>query len=66
MITAPTLLLWGVRDVVLDQSQTHDLADWVPDLRIEYLRDAGHMVQQEQPELVSRLMLDFLRPQKRS
>ena len=63
-VAAPTLLIWGERDTALGKELTYDLSRWAPDLRIEYLPDAGHWVQQEQPERVTRLMLEFLQPAK--
>lgn len=60
-VPAPTLLIWGERDIALGKELTYDLSSWVPNLRIEYLPDAGHWVQQEQPEQVNRLMLEFLK-----
>jgi pimeloyl-ACP methyl ester carboxylesterase len=65
-VASPTLLIWGERDVVLGKDLTYGLSRWVPDLRIEYLPDSGHFVHEEQPEQVSRLMLDFLKPPRRA
>ncbi len=60
-ITAPTLLIWGEQDIALDIALTHGLEQWVEHLQIQYVPDSGHWVQQEQPEEVNQLMLDFLR-----
>jgi pimeloyl-ACP methyl ester carboxylesterase len=59
-VEAPTLLIWGERDTALGKELTYNLSEWVPNLRIEYLPDSAHWVQQEQPEQVNRLLLDFL------
>lgn len=59
-ITAPTLLIWGEQDVALDIALTHGLEQWVDQLQIQYLPESGHWVQQEQPEEVNQLMLEFL------
>jgi pimeloyl-ACP methyl ester carboxylesterase len=61
MVSAPTLLIWGVQDSALDIAMTYGLEEWVPDLRIERIAESGHWVQQEQPEAVNRFMVDFLR-----
>jgi pimeloyl-ACP methyl ester carboxylesterase len=61
-IAAPTLLIWGVHDPFLGIGLTHNLERWVPDLRIERIRDASHWVQNEIPEKVNRLLVEFLRP----
>jgi pimeloyl-ACP methyl ester carboxylesterase len=60
-ITVPTLLIWGERDPYLGIGLSDNLNAWVPNLRVERLADAGHWVQNEEPERVNRLILDFLR-----
>jgi epoxide hydrolase 4 len=59
-IAAATLLIWGVHDVALDINLTKDLEQWVPDIRVRLVPDSGHWVQQEKPELVNEMMLEFL------
>jgi epoxide hydrolase 4 len=61
IIYAPTLLIWGEQDIALDIALTEGLEPWVPDLRVERIRDSGHWVQQEKPELVNELLADFLK-----
>lgn len=63
-VSVPTLLIWGERDPYLGKELTDGTGAWAQDLRIEYLPDAGHWVQLEQPEAVNRLMLDFLSSRK--
>ena len=59
-IAAPTLLIWGMRDVALVPELTEGLERWVSDLRVERIPDAGHWVQHERPALVNRLLLGHL------
>ncbi len=59
-ISAPTLLIWGDQDIALGIALTRGLEQWVPDLRIRHLPDSGHWVQQEKPEAVNALLLEFL------
>ena len=59
-IDAPTLLLWGERDPYLVERLTEGLEEWVPDLRVARLPDAGHFVQADAPEEVNRRMIEFL------
>lgn len=60
MVSAPTLLIWGVQDIALDIAMTYGLEQWVPNIRVERIPDSGHWVQQEKPDLVNKLMLEFL------
>ncbi len=59
-ISAPTLLIWGVQDIALGIELTNGLEQWVDNIEIKRIPDSGHWVQQEQPEKVNQLMLDFL------
>jgi epoxide hydrolase 4 len=59
-VAVPTLLLWGEQDPYLSPSLTEGLGPWVPDLRVVRLPDASHWVQNDAPERVNRLMIDFL------
>jgi pimeloyl-ACP methyl ester carboxylesterase len=60
-IHVPTLLIWGEQDRYLGARLTEGLDPWVPHLRVERLADASHWVQNDAPERVNRLMIDFLR-----
>jgi pimeloyl-ACP methyl ester carboxylesterase len=60
-IRTPTLVIWGERDPYLGLRLTEGLERWAPNLRLERLADAGHWVQNEAPERVNRLMIDFLK-----
>jgi pimeloyl-ACP methyl ester carboxylesterase len=60
-VRVPTLLIWGEQDRYLSLGLTRGLEKWVPDLRIERLRDASHWVQNDVPEQVNRLLIDFFR-----
>jgi pimeloyl-ACP methyl ester carboxylesterase len=59
-ITAPTLLIWGVRDPHLGVWFTEGIDRWVPHLRVERLT-ASHWVQNDVPEDVNRLLVEFLK-----
>lgn len=58
-VEAETLLIWGERDAALGRELTEGLGKLVPRLTIEYL-PAGHFVQLEQPDEVSRLLIQYL------
>ncbi|UPV74119.1 alpha/beta hydrolase [Halorussus limi] len=60
VVRAPTLLVWGERDPALGVELTEGLERWVPDLRVERLPDATHWVQNDRPERVNDLLVEFL------
>lgn len=58
-IGAPTLLVWGEQDVALRKELTYGMEPlFTAPLRIRYIPDSGHWVQQEQAALVNELLLD--------
>lgn len=63
-VRVPTLFVGGAEDPVIKLAGDAPLAhmrEKVKDLRaVELLPDAGHFIQQEQPELLNRLLLEFL------
>ncbi len=60
-IPNPTLVLWGDQDVVLGPGLLDGLERWVPDLRVQRFRTAGHFVHQDQPDAVNDALVAFLR-----
>ena len=60
IITAPTLVIWGERDVALLPELAEPPRRWVPDLRVERLPRASHWVMRDEPERVSGLLAEFL------
>ncbi|MEX2237195.1 MAG: alpha/beta hydrolase [Dehalococcoidia bacterium] len=60
VIESPTLLIWGVDDAFLGVETFEGIERWAPNIRIELIEGAGHWVNQERPDEVNRLMLDFL------
>jgi pimeloyl-ACP methyl ester carboxylesterase len=60
MIRVPTQVIWGEQDFALGVELVQNLSRWVEDLELELLPTAGHWVQQDEPEITSDLMLDFL------
>ncbi len=60
-IQAPALLIWGEHDRYLGQRLTEGLEPWAPGLRVERLPEASHWVQNDAPERVNRLLIEFLR-----
>jgi len=55
-ITAPTLVVWGEADPWLPAAQGVELARRIPGARFELLPTAGHLVQEDQPDVLARLL----------
>jgi pimeloyl-ACP methyl ester carboxylesterase len=61
-VRAPTLVIWGEKDVALGTELLRGLPAFVEGpLRIERLPDASHWVQHDEPERVNELLLGFFR-----
>jgi len=60
-IKCPTLLIWGEEDTALGKELTRNMEPYFTDrFEIKYIPQCSHWVQQEQPELVNRYMVEFL------
>jgi pimeloyl-ACP methyl ester carboxylesterase len=59
-IAAPTLLLHGTEDAVVDPRNSELLAERIPNARLELLDGAGHLFFWEQPERTAALITEFL------
>jgi pimeloyl-ACP methyl ester carboxylesterase len=62
-IAVPAAFVVGERDPVRHYAGQHEagLKDWAPDLRLQVVvPGAGHWIQQERPDEVNRLLLEFL------
>ena len=60
-IDAPVLVIWGEQDRYLGRDLADPPREWVPNARVARLPDASHFVQNDRPERVNALLLDFLR-----
>jgi pimeloyl-ACP methyl ester carboxylesterase len=59
-IEQPVLVIWGERDRYLGKELAEPPRAWVPNARVERLPLASHWVQNDAPERVNHLLLDFL------
>jgi pimeloyl-ACP methyl ester carboxylesterase len=55
-VTAQTLIIWGEADPWLPAAVGAELAERIPGARLELLRTAGHLVQEDQPDELMRLL----------
>ena len=60
-IEAPVLHIWGEGDTALDIMNLDGTDKEVTNLRVERIAEASHWVQEDAPEKVNALLLDFLR-----
>jgi pimeloyl-ACP methyl ester carboxylesterase len=56
----PTMIVWGDRDQVIPVSHGHIAHELIPGSRLEVVQGAGHFLPIERPELLDRLLRDFL------
>ncbi|WP_227376554.1 alpha/beta fold hydrolase [Haladaptatus halobius] len=61
-VCVPTLLIWGERDPALAVELTDGLERWVSDIRVERLPEVGHGVQNDRPDHVNELLVEFFGP----
>ena len=59
-VQAPTLLVWGAQDRLVDVALAPRAAATFPDARLLVLPDVGHVAQMEQPEVVARAFLGMV------
>jgi pimeloyl-ACP methyl ester carboxylesterase len=59
-ITAPTLVIWGEADRWIPAARGAELARRIPGARLEILPTAGHLVQEDQPDELARLLRGHL------
>jgi len=58
-LTIPSMFIWGEQDNFAPVDLGRQLEKLLPNIKFHYVANAGHQVQNDQPEVVSRLMMDF-------
>lgn len=61
-VRIPTLVIWGEQDTALLTGNLDGLEDYVPDLTLRRIPDAGHWVIHEQPGVVNGYIREFIAP----
>lgn len=59
-ISCPTLVVWSRQDVLRSLAEAQELADGIPDARLEIVEECGHMLPLEAPEETIRLLAQWL------
>jgi len=60
MVSTPTLIIWGVNDRYIIPEAAQMSLDFCDNARLEYIDNATHWVQHEEPQRVNQLMVEFL------
>lgn len=60
-ITSPTLVVWGDKDLAIDNGVLNGLDELVENLSIKMVEGASHWVQQVNPVIVNRHIREFLK-----
>jgi pimeloyl-ACP methyl ester carboxylesterase len=60
-VNVPGLMIMAEDDVVLSPAMTEGMEQFVPDLEKALIRDCGHWTQQEHPDQVNTIMIDWLK-----
>ncbi len=59
-VTQPSLMICAENDLVLPPSMAENMPKYVQDLETHIIPDCGHWTQNEQPEALATLMIDWL------
>lgn len=59
-LACPTLIIWGQRDTVVPLAWGQRLQRVIPGSRLEVIPDAGHLIMNDAPQAVARLVGDFV------
>ena len=59
-IRVPSLMITAENDPVLRPELAEPMRTWIPDLRIAPIRRCSHWTQQERPDEVNQLILEFV------
>jgi pimeloyl-ACP methyl ester carboxylesterase len=65
-VSIPTLVIWGVQDQALVRQNLDGLHDFVDDLTVVTVADAGHFLHEDKPEQVTRKILTWLQHHERT
>ena len=57
----PTLFIWGMKDPVIKPKYLDNFISEFPNSEVHRIETSGHFPQEEEPEEVTKSMLDFLR-----
>ena len=59
-VAAPTLIVWGTADGIIDPAYAQEFAKFIPSARVELIDRAGHLPHLESSQSVEKKVSDFL------
>jgi pimeloyl-ACP methyl ester carboxylesterase len=59
-IEAPTLVVWGEKDMLVPVRDAWEFGELIPDARVVVYEDTGHVAMLERPDAFNALVADFL------
>jgi pimeloyl-ACP methyl ester carboxylesterase len=59
-VDVPTLIVWGRKDRVVPESHARKHVRALPNARLEWIENAGHLPHEEEPRAVNELLKNFL------
>jgi pimeloyl-ACP methyl ester carboxylesterase len=59
-IALPTLLIWGLQDTITQPEVALEFHNLLPDSRVKFIENCGHVPMMEQPQLFNRYVREFL------
>ncbi len=60
-VDKPALMFTAEKDLTLPPSMADGIENYVPDVEVHLVQDCGHWTQQEKPDEVNRVMIDWLK-----
>ena len=60
LVEVPSLMVMAEKDAVLPPSAADGMETFVPDLEKVLIKESGHWTQQDEPEAVNRVIIDWL------
>ena len=60
-LTVPTLFTWGVQDRFAPVELGYELQKLLPNMKFQFLKEAGHQCQTDAPGVVNQLVIDFFK-----
>jgi len=60
-LEVPVRIIWGKEDTWIPVDQAHRLQRYIPNADVRLIQNGGHFLMEDQPEAVTRHLLEFLR-----